>query len=146
MNVESYWRITHSPASSPKVLVDYGDELERELNWPMRLGLTVKDLIDSDEPFMNLTGNNVVTLSFTVFSDTSLDTLARRAVMESLLAVAAYPLRPLKVEISGITDRYWLFAQAAVSAFDPLRFMEAPTARTAKTYSITASGFSQVGP
>lgn len=128
------------------VLLDYGAELAGEPRWPLRKGLEVVSLPDAPNPFLRPTGNNVYQIQLDVFADESLDTTARRAVMESLISAAALGRAALVVEISGITDRYWSFAAAAVTDHTPVRMLEFPTARLIRTWSITASTLTQVGP
>ena len=145
MSIISNWRITFSPASSPKVLVAYGDEIEAEPNWPLRRGLEVVPLADATAPFLRVSGNDLVTFGFTVYQDESLDTDARRKIMESLVSVGGYGKRPLKIEINGITDRYWEYANSFITDHDPMRSVDG-LGRIAKRYSIVAAGLSQVGP
>ena len=146
MTLTSNWKITFRPGGSPIVLVNYGDEIDAEPTWPLRKGLSVINLVDADAPFLKPMGNAAVTLAFKVFSDETLDKDARQEVMESLLAWAALGKEELKIEINGITDRYWKFADAYVTEHTPIRWMEAGTARVCKSYSVTATGLEQVGP
>lgn len=145
MNLISEWRITFSPASSPRVLVAYDDEIDAEPNWPLRRGLEVVPLADAAMPFLRVTGNDVVTFGCTVYQDEALDATARRKIMESLISVGSYGKRPLKIEVRGIVDRYWQFAESYVTDHDPMRSTDG-LGRIAKRYSIVAAGLSQVGP
>ncbi len=146
MNLTSNWKITFGPGTTNRVLVDYADEIDAEPSWPLRRGLSVVNLIDADSPFLQATGNNVVVFSMRVYTDEALDATARQRVMESLISVVGYPKRPLKIEIAGITDRYWQFANSFISEHTPRRYMEAGTARVERAWSVTATGLVQVGP
>lgn len=128
------------------VLLDFGAEIAGEPRWPLRKGLEVITLPDAEDPFLRPAGNNVHTLQLDVFADESLDTIARQSVMESLIAAADLGRAALVVEISGITDRYWSFAAAAVTDHTPARVLEFPTPRLVRTWSLTCTGLTQVGP
>jgi len=142
----SNWKLTFDPAGTPLVLLDYGAKIAGELRFPLRRGLEVVDLVGASEPFLRATGNSVVSLQFEVFKDETLDKTARQSVMESLIAVNMRTRKPLKIQVYGITDRYWQFANAYVNEHNPGRYLEAPTARLVKGYTITCTGLAQVGP
>jgi hypothetical protein len=144
--ISSNWKLTFSPASSPKVLLDYGDKIEGELRFPLSKGMEVVDLVDSEAPFLRDNGNNTYQIQFEVYTDEALDKTARQRVMESLIAVGAYGRAPLRIQVSGITDRYWQFANSFVREHNPGRWLDAPVARLVKGYTITATGLTQVGP
>lgn len=146
MTLTSNWRLTFDPAGAAIVLLAYDSEIDAEPSWPLRKSLDVVNLVDTDAPFLRPAGNNVVTFSFRVYSDETLDATARQRVMESLIAVAPLGRKPLKVEIKGITDRYWQFANAFITEHTPVRFMDAGTARIVKSWSVTATKLAQVGP
>lgn len=146
MNILSNWKLTYDPAGTPLVLLDVGWKVAGELRFPLKRGLEVVDLAEAAAPFLRPAGNSVVTIQFEVFKDESLDKTARQAVMESLIAVNALGKKPLRIEISGITDRYWQFSNAYLHEHNPARYLEAPVARRVLGYTITATGLTQVGP
>ena len=140
MLVQSKWKLTLDPAGTPKVLLNFGDKIDQELTFPLKLGLEVVDLVDSQDPFLRPSGNNKVEMSWTVYSDEDTDVESRVAVMNSLIAVMAYTRKPLRIEIDGFTDGYWQFANAFVNEFEPSRHLQSPKARAAKIYNATCTG------
>lgn len=146
MPILSNWKLTFDPAGTPRVLLDFGQKMVQELRWPVRRGLEVVDIAEAAAPFLRVTGNAVVALSFEVFADEATDALSRRALLEGLIAVAALGKRPLRVEIAGISGTYWQFANAAISEHEPARHLTAPTARASLKYNIQATGLTRVGP
>lgn len=144
--ISSNWKLTFDPAGVPLVLLDYGDWIEGELRFPLRRGLEVVNLADSANPFLRPTGNAVITIAFDRYRDETLDTTARRAVMESLVAILPLARKPMFVEVSGIVDRYWRFESCFITEHNPGRWLDAPVARRIQSYSLTCTGFTQVGP
>lgn len=140
MLVQSKWKLTLDPAGTPKVLLNFGDKIDDELSFPTKLGLEVVDLTDSAVPFLRPNGNNVVEISWKVYSDVSTDVLSRADVLDSLIAVLAYTRKPLRIEIDGVTTGYWQFANAFVTEFEPTRHLSSPAARAGKSYSATCVG------
>ena len=144
--IESLWKLTHDPSGTPRVLLAYTDFTDGELAWTLENGLDVVPLVDSARPFLRLTRNSVVTLSVSIYRDEALDTDARKRVMESLIAIPLLSKKPLRVEISGVADRYWQFSEAVISSHSPSRYMDPVSPNWLAGYSITATGLTQVGP
>lgn len=140
MLVQSNWKLTLDPSGTPKVLLNFGDKIDEELSFPLKLGLEVVDLTDSPAPFLRPTKNNTVEISWTVYSDQATDKDSRVEVMNSLIAVMAYTRKPLRIEVSGHSAGYWQFANAFIKEFEPRRHLNSPIARAAKIYSATCTG------
>lgn len=142
----SNWRFTYDPAGVPRVLVAFGDKIEGEPRFPLTKGMELVNLVDSLAPFLRPSGNNSVSIQFEVYTDESLDATARQRVMESLIAVGPLGRKPLRIEVYGITDRYWQFSHSVITEHNPGRWLESAKARLVKGYTITATGLAQVGP
>lgn len=143
--VSSNWKFTFDPAGvSPVVLLAYGDLTEGEVRFPYRRSLEVIDITEGAAPFLRLNGNAAVTIEFERYTIETDDKTARQAIMDSLLAIDALGKKPLRVEISGITDRYWQFANAVIHIHEPSRWLESARARVCKRYTITATGLAEV--
>ena len=143
--VRSNWRFTFDPAGTARVLVAYNDLIDSEPVWSLRKSLAVTQLDEAAAPFLRAGGNAVVSFSLKVYTDETLDSLARRELLESLIAVAPLVKKPLRVEVLGISPTYWEFANSYITEHTPAREMDAGTARLVKTYSITATGLVRVG-
>lgn len=146
MNITSNWKLTWDPAGTPVVLVDYGQELDREIFPSLAKGLEVVPLIDATYPLLRMSKNAVISLSWRGYVDAADDAAARQAMMVALLTWATAGRKALKVEAYGITDRSWLFASAAVTQYTPGRVVDFPLARVETSWAVTATGMSQVGP
>lgn len=144
MNAASNWKITFDPDGVPRLLLAYGDEIDAELSWSLRKGLEVVNLVDSDAPFLRPSGNNVIAVAFRVYTDETVDKTGRQKVMESLIAIDPLGRKPLKIEVNGITDRYWKATNSFITEHTPYRLMEGASARIVKSYSITATKLVQV--
>ena len=143
--VRSNWKFTFDPAGTARVLVAYNDLLDGEPAWSLRKNLVVTQLDEAAAPFLRAGGNAVVSFSLKVYTDETLDSLARRELLESLIAVAPLVKKPLKVEVFGITATYWQFANSYITEHTPVREIDSSRARLVKTYSITATGLVRVG-
>ena len=146
MKIASNWRITFDPAGTPLVLLAYGDEIEGEPRWPLGRGLEIVPLVDSGWPFLRPSGNATVTLSLDIYKPAASDAAARAEVLDSLLAVHQLARAPLKIEVLGITDRYWQFAKCCIPTFNPGYFLDGLPNQHVKNYQLTCTGFSRVGP
>ena len=143
--VRSNWRFTFDPAGTARVLVAYNDLIDSEPVWSLRKSLAVTQLDEAAAPFLRAGGNAVVSFSLKVYTDETLDSLARRELLESLIAVAPLVKKPLKVEVFGITATYWQFANSYITEHTPVREIEAVLPRLCRSYSITATGLARVG-
>jgi len=146
MTIESNYRLTFDPAGTPLVLLAYGDEIEGEPRYPLGRGLDVVNLIDAAWPFLRPTGNSSVQLKIDIHKPAASDAAARAEVLDSLIAINLLGRKPLKIEVLGITDRYWLFANCYIPNFDPGRSLEGAPNTHVKSYSLTCTGLSRVGP
>lgn len=144
MKVSSNWKLTFDPAGVPRVLLNYGDQMEGELRFPLRKSLEVVSLAEAAAPFLRLGAEAVVSFSFTVYSTAASDLLARRECLESLVAIAPLVRKPLRVEIAG-TGTYWQFSNCAIAEHETGRELHGSLAKLIKTYQITATGLERVG-
>lgn len=143
--ISSNWKLTFDPGGSNTVLLDYGEWMEGELRFPMTKGLEVERIVEADD-FLRPTGGTAFTIAFEVYKDYSTDALARQQVMTSLISIGNKSRKELKLQIYGITDRHWIFANAYITSHNPGRILEAPVARMVKGFTAVAVGLSQVGP
>lgn len=147
MNTLSRCKITFDPDATARVLVDHGDEIPQENKPVLRKGVEVVAIVDALAPFLRSSGNHVYSFRIDVFQDETTDALAWQRVFESLIAVQGLDRKPLRVEVLGITDRYWQFASSMITDHAPERVTDhGVAARYVRSYSVTATGLSQVGP
>lgn len=157
MKIESLWKFTFDPAGAKRVLLNYrsnigqynetrGDFIEGEIRWPLQRDLEVIPLVDAAAPFLRLSGNAQVTISYNVYSAPAdaLDVTARCNVLDSLIAITATGKKPLNIQISGYTAHYWQFAACVIADHDPWRDMESATARIVKSYQLICTGLSKI--
>jgi hypothetical protein len=144
--LSSNWKLTFDPASAALVLLDYTQLIAGEPRWSVAKGLEQVALPGGNAPFLRPSGNTVFQVSFETYQDETLDRIARVRVMTSLMEVADLERKPLRVQISEQTDRYYQFASAYVTQHDPGRYIESSKARMFKGWTIVATGLSQVGP
>ena len=146
MRIASNWKITFDPAGTPLVLLAVGDEIDSELRCPIKRGLDTVALVDSPIPFLRPTGNSQFAIKLNIYTYTSLDTSARAAMFDSLIAIDALGRKPLRIEISGIPTYYYQFANAYVTDHDPGRDPDGVPAGVVKSYAIVATGLSKITP
>lgn len=146
MRIASNWKITFDPAGTPLVLLAVGDEIDSELRCPIKRGLDTVALVDSPMPFLRPTGNSQFAIKLNIYTYTSLDTSARAAMFDSLIAIDTLGRKPLRIEISGITTYFYQFANAYVTDHDPGRDPDGVPAGVVKSYAIVATGLSKITP
>ena len=144
----SNWKLTLDPSGTPLVLLGFGDLLAEEIRFPMAMGLEVVNLAGSGTPFLRQTGNVLVTMEFERYATPSsalqqYDKYARRDTLDTLLTFQALTKKPLRLEVNGLADRYWQFANAAVSYVEPTRHLFSQKPRISQKIRITAAGFSR---
>jgi hypothetical protein len=144
--IVSNWKLTLDPAGTPLVLINIGDKLEEELSIGLSRLIDVIPLVRGTAPLIRNRGNAVTQLSYAIYQDAASDAVSRQDLLTSLITSLSADPKPLKVEISTITDRYWQFASAIISDVTPLRYIPAKNPRRLTRYSITATSLSQVGP
>lgn len=142
----SNYTLTFDPAGAAVVLVAVGDKMEGELQFGTKMGVEVIEIIDAPNVFIRPYGNRVTAIKLSVYLDYGSDLLARAEVLNSIMAIGPTRKKPLKIEVAGITDAYWQFANAAIESYEPARWLDAPVARMVKSYSIQATGLTRVGP
>jgi hypothetical protein len=143
--ISSNWKLTFDPAGTPLVLLNYTDLIEGEPRFPLAKALEVIPIAEAD-PLLRDQQSRVHTIQFEVYASAASDQLARRAIMESLVAAGPLGRKPLRLQINGITDRYWQYASAFIEAHNPGMYVEPNVARLVKGWTIKATGLSQVGP
>lgn len=142
--VISNWKLTLDPDGTPVVLLAFGDKLAGEPEFGKSESALVEDLVRSDTPFLDTARNKVLAISYTRLLDSTTDALSRRAMMEELLAASPEDPKPLKLEISGVADRFWLFSGCVLTELRPGRYLTSSRARRITSYNITAVGMSEV--
>lgn len=143
MRLESNWKFTFDPLGTPRVLVDYGNLIEAEPSWSLKKSLQVTQLDEGVAPFLRHAGNAVANFSIRVYKEELVDMTARRLVMESQIAIAPLVVKPLRVQINGISPTYWQYAQSYITEHSPVRDIEWEGYWL--TYNITATGLARVG-
>jgi hypothetical protein len=149
MRLESNWKFTFDPDVAPRVILNFGDLIEGEPVWSLKKGLQVTQLDEAVAPFLRASGNAVVNFTIKVYaadvvSPALMDKTARQRVMESLIAVAPLAVAPLKVQVNGLTDRFWQFEDSYITEHTPQKDTE--WEGQWKSYNVTATGLEQVGP
>ena len=142
----SKWKLTLDPAGSPTVLVDVGDKLEDELSLGLTRLVSVTPLVRAAAPVLRNQKNAQTQISFAIYQDAATDAASRQDMLVGMLTAVSAEPKPLKIEVSGITDRYWQFANAIVTGITPLRYISGKVPRRLTRYDITAVSLSQVGP
>ena len=112
--IASDWKLTLDPGSTPLVLLDYGQMLDRELAFSGQRGVRVTPLVRSAAPHLQDGKNVSVTLSFRVHLSAASWALARAAAMATALAALAKAKAPLRVATTGISG-YTQYAECLVS-------------------------------
>ena len=142
--VQSNWKLTLDPGGTPQVLVNIADRLAAEVMMDFQRLASLIPLVRSGSPFLKDGKNVSGVISFARYNDADTDALVRKAIMQSVLTALTLPVAVLKIESSGITDRYWEFAQALVTTFRPEKYVGSPKARRLTIYQITVVGLSEV--
>lgn len=144
--IKSNWKLTFDPGGTPLVLLDYGNLVEGEVFPAMSKPAEVTPLAGASAPFIRDLGNRSFRLGFAVILDAADDKAMRQEMMTSLVTVGPLARKVLKVQINGITDRYWKYANAFITEHSPEPVVTSAGARVKKRYTVIATEFSQVGP
>jgi hypothetical protein len=142
--VQSNWKLTLDPAGTPLVLVAVGDRLADEVAMDFQRLANLIPLVRSAAPLLKDGKNVSGTIGFSRYDDSDTDANARKAQIQSALAALTLGVKPLKLEASGITDRYWQFASALVTTFRPAKYVGSPKARRLTSYQILVTTLSEV--
>ncbi len=142
----SNWKLTLDPASTAVVLVNIGDKLVDEIEWGMSREVLVEPLVRSDTPFLDDGGNASVSIGYARYDDSDTDALSRQALLAAMLTAFATDPKILKIEVSGVTDRYWQFSAALVTSYKPGRYLNSSRSRRITSCNLLAAGMTQVGP
>lgn len=141
--IASPWKITLSPASSPVVLLDYGERVDDEIRWGVSKITEVIPLTRSAAPLLQNLDNRSYQFAFQVQRSQTTDALNAAALLDELIAWGARDIAVLKIERQGITAHYWQFAQASVTAIDSTGRTVGKFLRTTQV-QITAAGLSKI--
>ena len=149
MKVQSIWKLTYDPASAAIVMLDFGDYMEEELDFPLSRGVQVIPLVNGTAPFLRVTGNAAVQIkvaryqTVAAYGSWGADIAAREEVMDKLIAFAATDKKILRVQLNTFTDHYWEFANCVVSGVETRRILESPVGRVLSVFSLTCTGLSK---
>jgi len=138
--ISSLHKLTFSPASSPLVILDYGQMIDQELAFSLAKAVEVIDPVDAADAFIRDGKSCIWKAQIRTYSTESLDLDARVAAMQSHLAVAALGKKPLRVQIQGYAGHYWQFADCMITAHTPVRELLRSKVRWSRTWDIVASG------
>lgn len=141
--IASPWKITLAPASSPLVLLDYGDRVNDEIDWGLAKMVEVIPLTRSASPVIQNLDNRSYQIAFEVQRSHSTDAALAAAVLDDLIAWGARDVAVLKIERAGITTHYWQMSQAAITAMNGKSRTVGKFLRTTKV-QITAAGLSKI--
>ena len=144
--ISSCYKLTYDPAGTPVVLLNYGDKIEAELEFPLEKSVEVVQLVDSAAPFVRVSKNAVVNVSLGRALDAASDKEARAAVLAALILAQTATKKPLKIEVLGYSDRYWTFANATLKSSKVRRYLNTPQARWVQTFDFICTGLIQTGP
>jgi uncharacterized protein (DUF952 family) len=140
----SEWKLTLDPAGTPIVLLAVDDLITREIRWAAQREHGVIPLVRGAAPFLFEGLNVAINASFTKVVQTANSHAAgREELMVSLVAFSSRIKKPLKIEASGVTNKYWQAAQCLVTAHEPELHPEG-TGQWLASYSLVLSGLSQV--
>lgn len=142
--VFSNWQFRFDPTGANIALLEYGDLMDAEPKFPLRRNLEIVPLVGADAPFMRLSGNAVVSVTYSIYPDESGDGAARKRVLRSLSLITALGRKPLRISVAGVTDLYWQFAACVVEAHSSGRKIHAAKSRLELTYTLTCTGLAEV--
>lgn len=142
--ITSNWKLTLDPGGTPVVLVAIGDKLADEILFSSQRGSELTPMVRAAAPRLRDGKNVSATISVTRYDDSSTDADARKALMQALITALSTAPKELKIEVSGITDRYWKFANALVTSYQPGKYIGSPKPRRITSFSITATTLTEV--
>lgn len=145
MKIASEYKLTFDPAGLNKVLLDYDELVDRELQWPLRRALSVTAIAESDHVFLRPGGNGAYQIGFTVERTAATDALSRVAMINHLTDwVESAGKGVLKVEIRGVADRSYQFASSYITDFEVGRVVDSGAAEYEIRVGITATNWNKV--
>jgi hypothetical protein len=140
----SNWKLTLDPTGTPLVLVTYGDKLLDEIQFSASRGYQVIPLVRAAAPRIQDGKNVSYTLGISRYDQASTDADARKALMQAMITALTGTPKELKLEVSGITDRYWKFAKALVTDYAPGKYVGASKPRRVTSLNIIATTLTEV--
>jgi hypothetical protein len=144
MMKSSEWKLTYDPAGTPVVLLAVNDLLTGEIRFSAQREYGVTPLVRGAAPFLFEGLNVAINLSFTkVVQSANSHAAGREELMVSLVAFSSRIKKPLRIEASGVTNKYWQAAQCIVTAHEPELHPEG-TGQWLAPFSLVLSGLSQV--
>ena len=138
--VKSLYKLTFSPASSPVVLLDFGQWVSEELVIDLDKAVELVPLADAKDVFIRDALTSVWNFSIKTYTTEALDLDARVAAMQSQIAVSALGKKPLKLEINGYAGHSWQWASCAITKHRPVRVLQSAVARWERQFDIVATG------
>jgi len=143
MNLASEWRLTLDPDGTPRVIVDFDDEISAELDQKLRNGCRVVPIIES-APFLQPDESHTYSFEITVYKYDALDKDGRASAMDGLVSRANWPRAPLRVEVNGYESVcYWEYETAFVTEFSTVYEIENNRPCHARKYSVVATGLTK---
>lgn len=140
----SQWRLTYDPAGAATVLVDFDTMLESdELEPQLDKTVEVVQLVDAAAPFLRVGKNAVVNFSVRVISEATTDADSRAAMLDSLIDAQDATKKPLRIEVAGITNAYWQFANATAKSHKPRRLLAYDKPANVTQWDIVATGLAK---
>lgn len=140
--IHSLHKLTFSPATSPLVILDYGQFIDQELAFSLAKAVEVINPVDATDAFIRDGKSSVWKAQIKTYSTESLDLDARVAAMQSHISIAALGKKPLRVQIQGHSGHYWQFADCMITGHTPVRELLRSKVRWSRTWDIVASGLS----
>lgn len=140
MRIQSNWRIIFDPDDVAWSLLGYGEIIDEELVWSLKKPLQVTQLDESVAPFLRHGGNAAVNFAFKIYIPETVDIYARMLMMDFMLIIQDFQVRPLLINIQG-TDAAvtrWRFAASYITEFTTQRDPEYEGSII--SYAITAAG------
>jgi lysophospholipase L1-like esterase len=78
-----------------------------------------------------------------VISEESTDSAARAAMLDGLIAAELATKKPLRIEVSGVSNAYWQFSNATVKSHKPKRLLGYDTPANVTQYDFSATGLTK---
>ncbi|RYD38762.1 MAG: hypothetical protein EOP87_00920 [Verrucomicrobiaceae bacterium] len=144
-SIESNWQLIWDPTSANVTFLDFGQEIASELEPQLTKGLEVAPIIEG-VPFLRATGADVYQIALRVFVDKVDDKTSRAEVLQSLVTVAGYGVKPLRMKVRENSTHYWQFASAFITGHTAARHMTDVNgqARLVRTFNITGVSLTRV--
>jgi len=129
----SNWKITYDPSGTPRVLVNYGDEILDEIQ--MAWNQVVDPAAYTGAAGMDYFGRGRVSMpmSFSVVKTHADDKAMRGWIADLLSGLSAFEKKPLKIEVQGGGGSYQ-FDVAVLASVTPVPITNGAGAETLTTW------------